>query len=90
MTACIQGCFLKKQLDREVRLWRQATRAVEREYGSLPDECRRYFIIRCIIDLQVKDVVHTTEECIRRAGVASADGARISPSQHHPLQTPSA
>ena len=42
---------------------------MEREYGRLPDECRRYFIIRCIIDLQVRDVVTTTEKLIRQAGV---------------------
>ena len=73
------GLLSEKQLNREVRLWRHATRAVEREYGPLPDECRRYFIIRCIIDLQVKDVVHTTEDFIRRAGVSSADEVRLQP-----------
>jgi len=52
---------------------------VERQYGKLPDECRRYFIIRWIIDLQVKDVVMTTETLIRGAGVTSADEARLSP-----------
>ena len=57
MTAWIPACFPRGNLKRDVRVWRQATRAVEREYGCLPDECRRYFIIRCIIDLQVKDVV---------------------------------
>ena len=57
MTAWIPACCPEKQLKRDVRLWRQATRTVESEYGELPDECRRYFIIRCIIDLQVKDVV---------------------------------
>ena len=73
------GLLSEKQLNRAVRLWRQAARAVEREYGSLPDECRRYFIIRCIIDLQVKDVVLTTEKFIGRAGVSSADEVRLQP-----------
>jgi dGTPase len=67
------------QLSRQVRLWRQATRTVEDEYGPLADECRRYFIIRCIIDLQVKDVVTTTEAMIDKAGVASADAVRLQP-----------
>jgi dGTPase len=49
------------------------------EYGSLPDECRRYFTIRCITDLQVKDVVTTTEKLIRSAAVSSADGVRAQP-----------
>jgi len=69
----------ESQLNREVRLWRQAARAVEREYGRLADECRRYFIIRCIIDLQVKDVVTTTEALIGKARVASADDVRLQP-----------
>ena len=60
------GLLSEEQLNRDVRLWRQAARTVEREYGELADECRRYFIIRCIIDLQVKDVVTTTEKLIRQ------------------------
>ena len=52
---------------------------MEREYGRLADECRRYFIIRCIIDLQVKDVVTTTEALIGKARVSSADDVRLQP-----------
>src|SRR5712672_3145704 len=51
------GLLSEKQLNRDVRIWRQATRTVVKEYGALADESRRYFIIRCIIDMQVKDVV---------------------------------
>jgi dGTPase len=70
------GLLAEKQLVREVDLWRQATRQVTREYGRLPDECRRYFIIRCIIDMQVTDVVTTTEHLISRSGVSHADEVR--------------
>jgi dGTPase len=73
------GLLSEKQLNLEVRLWRQATRTVQSEYGQLADECRRYIIIRCITDLQVKDVVTTTEELIRKAGVGSADDVRREP-----------
>jgi dGTPase len=73
------GLLSETQLSRAVRLWRQATRIVEREHGQLADECRRYFIIRCITDLQVKDVVATTERRIRRAGIESADDVRRQP-----------
>ena len=72
----------ESQLNRSVRLWRQASRAVERESGRLADESRRYFIIRCITDLQVKDVVTTTERLIHDAGVASANEVRL---QRRPL-----
>jgi dGTPase len=73
------GLLSEKQLAREVRIWRQAARTVEREYGKLPDECRRYFVIRCITDLQIKDVVGTTEAFICESRVASADEVRLQP-----------
>ena len=60
-----------------MRFWRLAHRAVRAEYGDLPDECRRYFIIRCIIDLQVRDVVETTEARILKSRVGSADEVRL-------------
>jgi dGTPase len=66
-------------LKRDVRIWADAARAVRREHGALPDECRRYFTIRCLIDMQVKDVVHTTEQRVRDAGVTSADTVRLHP-----------
>ena len=50
---------------------------MKREHGDLPDECRRYFIIRCLIDEQVTDVVETTEQRILEAGVRTADDVRL-------------
>ena len=70
------GLFTEKQLVRDVKIWAEAARAVKREYGNLPDETRRYFTIRCIIDCQVKDVVFTTEKRIQAAKIQSADEAR--------------
>ena len=70
------GLLSEDQLNRTVRLWRQATRTVESEYGQLADEGRRYIIVSCITDLQVKDVVITTEKLISKAGVGSADDVR--------------
>ena len=67
----------EKKINREVRIWRQAARTVEKEFGQQADECRRYFIIRCIIDGQVKDVVETTERLILDSGVKSADDVRL-------------
>jgi len=71
------GLLLEKQLSRQVRLWRQSARTVKKEYGELPEECRRYFIIRCLIDGQVRDVVGTTEERILDSRVESADDVRL-------------
>src|SRR5438045_3137401 len=71
------GLLLEKQLSRQVRLWRQSARTVNKEYGELPEECRRYFIIRCLIDGQVRDVVGTTEERILDSQVQSAADVRL-------------
>lgn len=70
------GLLLETALLEDVEIWREAARAVRREFGKLPDECRRYYTIRCIIDAQVKDVVITSESLIRKAGLRSADDAR--------------
>ena len=77
----------EEYLRRDVRIWAQAARLVKREHGALPDECRRYFIIRTIIDLQIHDVVETSERLINAANVQSADEVRLSPKglvQHSP------
>jgi dGTPase len=73
------GLLSEKQLGTQVRFWRQATKTVESQYGRLPDECRRYFIIRCITDLQIKDVVTNTEELIAAAGIQTNKDVRAHP-----------
>ena len=54
---------------------------MKKEHGDLPDECRRYFIIRTIIDMQIRDVVENSERLIHNAGVQSADAVRLLPSR---------
>ena len=78
-TVWIRACCPRSSLSATCASGARPTRTVEREYGKLADECRRYFIIRCITDLQVKDVVTTTEKLIGKAGVASADDVRRQP-----------
>ena len=73
------GLLSETELFQEVRFWAHAARLVKKEHGNLPDECRRYFIIRTIIDLQIKDVVETSERLIGDAGVQSADDVRRCP-----------
>ena len=70
------GLLSETQLRRHVELWRYAARRVQRDFGVPSEECRRYFIIRCIIDEQVHDVVNRTEKRIRSSRVASADDVR--------------
>src|SRR4030095_2454049 len=51
--------FSENALTRDVEGWNEAAAQVTNEFGKLTEEIRRYYIIRCIIDEQVKDVVHT-------------------------------
>jgi dGTPase len=69
----------EKNLIRNVRVFAQAARLVKKEFGNLPDESRRYFIIRTIIDLQIHDVVENSEKLIAAAKVNSADDVRRFP-----------
>ena len=73
------GLLDEGKLARDVQIWHDAAECVRKEFGDLPDECRRYYTIRCIIDDQVRDVVATSEEAIRRAKVLTADDARLQP-----------
>lgn len=70
------GLLHEPALLREVELFALATRQVERAHGHLADECRRFFIIRCVIDLQVRDVVTTSAARLAEARLQSADDAR--------------
>jgi len=73
------GLLSEKALNRDVAVWRKAMLAVKKQFGALPDESRRYYIIRVIIDEQVKDVVSVSEDAILAAGVNSADEVRLQP-----------
>ena len=71
------GLLSEAELNGHVTVWRRAARKVKRAQGKLPDECRRAFIIRTMIDGQVRDVVETTERLIVCAAVQSADSVRL-------------
>lgn len=69
----------EKKLAANVRVWAQAARLVQKQFGKLADESRRYFTIRTIIDMQIKDVVENSEQLIQKAVVQSADDVRLHP-----------
>lgn len=71
--------LVETDLNRNVSVWARAARMVKRELGGLSDERRRYFIIRCLIDDQVNDVVNTSEKLIAAAKVMTADEVRLHP-----------
>lgn len=73
------GLLDERDLARHVHVWSNAARSVKREQGALPDECRRYFVIRTLTDAQVRDVVENSERLIAKAGVKSADEVRLHP-----------
>ncbi len=70
------GLLSEAKLNRDVRIFAAAARTVKKEHGALPDETRHYFIIRCLIDWQVRDVVETSEKLILASRVKSADDVR--------------
>jgi dGTPase len=76
------GLLSERELQIHVEVYAQAAKSIKKNYGHLPDESRRYFIVRCIIDDQVKDVVHQTEALLAAAGVKTADEVRL---QRKPL-----
>lgn len=73
------GLLSEKKLIKEVRIFAQAARLVKKRHGNLPEESRRYFIIRTIIDMQIHDVVDNSERLIEAAKVNSADDVRRHP-----------
>jgi dGTPase len=73
------GLLTEEELRRHVRVFAQASETVRKEHGKLPAEIRRYFIVRCIIDDQVRDVVETSEAAILASGVKTADDVRRQP-----------
>jgi dGTPase len=70
------GLLLEAELCRHVRVWAQAAKLVKKEFGVPAEESRRYFTIRTIIDLQLADVITTSERLIDAAKVQSADDVR--------------
>jgi len=73
------GLLSEAELRRHVRVFAQALESVRAEHGPLSAEVRRYFIVRCIIDDQVRDVVETSEAAILASGVRTADDVRRQP-----------
>jgi dGTPase len=73
------GLLSESKLAANVRIWAQAAKLVKKQFGKLPDESRRYFTIRTVIDMQIRDVVENSERLIQKAGVQSADDVRANP-----------
>ena len=70
------GLLVEADLAEHVRIWASAAKLVKKEFGHPPAESRRYFIIRTLIDMQIADVLATSERLIAAAKVRSADDVR--------------
>jgi len=70
------GLLTEAQIERDIDCWKNASKRIREEHGDLPEECRHYFIIRCLIDQQVHNVVETTEANIAKVRVTSVDEVR--------------
>ncbi len=64
-----------KQLG-EMDVWRHSHEEVRRHFPKLRGKDLNSYVIRCIIDRQVQDVITTSAEMIGDAGVQSADEVR--------------
>jgi dGTPase len=71
------GLLSEKKLVANVRIFSDAAGSVKKQFGNLADESRRYFIIRTIIDMQIRDLVENSERLILKAGVQAADEVRL-------------
>jgi dGTPase len=67
----------EKKLIANVQIFADAAESVKKQFGKLADESRHYFIIRTIIDMQIRDLVENSERLIQKAGVQSADQVRL-------------
>jgi dGTPase len=61
---------------RKIDLWREATETVDAKHPGLEPSRRRYFVIRCLIDAEVNDVIATSDRRILDANPKSPDDAR--------------
>jgi dGTPase len=64
-----------KQLD-ALEVWRRSHAEVRGHFPKLRGRELHSYVIRCIIDQQVQDVITTSEKFIRDSGVQSADDVR--------------
>ncbi|MDQ6808826.1 MAG: deoxyguanosinetriphosphate triphosphohydrolase [Verrucomicrobiota bacterium] len=64
---------------RETEVWRRSQASVVDRYPDAREPELHKLIIRDIIDAQVRDVIVTSAEAIKAAGIASADDARRQP-----------
>lgn len=66
------------QLD-DLELWDRVKASVRRENSDLSDVELQPYIIRCIIDLEVEDVIRTSTDAMAEAGIRGVMDVRLHP-----------
>ncbi len=64
---------------KEVKLWDEAYREIERNFSQSDQERRKYQTIRFLINLQVTDLITETEKTLKDLKVQSMEGVRNAP-----------
>ncbi len=62
-----------------IAVWQEANEQIARRYTQLDPARRCYYVIRCLINSQVEDVIHHSNHLVEQSGVRGADGARRCP-----------
>ncbi len=70
------GLLIDENLRENVEIWDRICSENKKNAMDLPPERRRYFIIRCLIDFLVKDIVETSIKNIDKSGVDSSNAVR--------------
>ncbi len=63
----------------EIGIWRETLADVKLRYPDLEGRELYSYVIRCMIDREVEDVIHTSARLIEESGIRSADEARCYP-----------
>jgi dGTPase len=63
----------------ELEAWRESEAHVRRHFPRLKGAELRAYVIRCMIDRQVADVIQTSASLIEKSGVVSPAGVRANP-----------
>ncbi len=71
----LSGLLRWEQLE-EIELWNQARLIVEQEHPDLKGDVRVHQIIRCLINLQVSDLIRSSSARISELKIESADDVR--------------
>lgn len=70
------GLLDEQLLAQSVGVWAMAAEKVDQRFGKLDSEARRFYIIRCLIDDMVKDVVLTTATTIEALNLTHVSQVR--------------